>query len=310
MKKHQLFIKKCKQEDGNAIIFVAMFIVVFCGFVALVVDGGSLFLEKSKLQKSLDASALAGAQDLLSSQGDAEVMAMEYGAKNGYSIAGAEVWTGDHFIQLDKTTNLSLTFAKVLGINTAEVSAMSRAELKGNLIKSNDVVPIGIEKSGFKRNESITLHFQPGNKNNEPQNGNFGYLDIEHPEYNTTRDKIKYGVTVEVSGDMYESTKTGMRWGQVDQGVQYRINLDSSKNHCQQYKTANSSCERVMILPVVKSYSEVSGKSNVKIVGFAAFWVESISQHDVRGRFIEMIASGEFGNKGNDFGVYGVRLVQ
>ena len=33
----------------------------------------------------------------------------------------------------------------------------------------------------------------------------------------------------------------------------------------------------------------------MKIVGFAAFWIESISQHETKGRFIDIVTGGTFG---------------
>ncbi|GGF23917.1 hypothetical protein GCM10010954_23510 [Halobacillus andaensis] len=300
------------REDGNALVFTALCLFVFCGFVALVVDGGSLFLEKSKLQKGVDASALAGVQEVLTSLSEAEAIAKEYGQKNGYTLAGAEVLTGDNFVEVEKVSEVPLTFAKVLGFDLTEVRAFSRAEISGTLKKREGIVPIGIKQEEFNPSDSFTMHFQPGNGENASVKGNFGFLDIDHPEHNTLRDKIKYGVTMEISDDIYESTETGFKWGHVKQSIDYRINADASEPHCQSYETADDSCERVIIVPIVETYSDVNGKSQVKIIGFAAFWIESLEKHEIKGRFIETITYGEFSEEGeeSDYGVYGVRLVQ
>ena len=62
---------------------------------------------------------------------------------------------------------------------------------------------------------------------------------------------------------------------------------------CSSYETADNSCNRVVIVPIIESFN-VNGKKDVKIVGFAAFWIESISQHETKGRFIEIVTGGTF----------------
>ena len=52
-----------KDESGATVVIVALFMVVLLGFAALAIDGGRLYLEKSELQKALDAAVLAGAQE-------------------------------------------------------------------------------------------------------------------------------------------------------------------------------------------------------------------------------------------------------
>ena len=51
-------------QSGVAKILVALSMFMIIGFTALVVDVGSLYFEKSSLQKSLDAAVLGGAQRL------------------------------------------------------------------------------------------------------------------------------------------------------------------------------------------------------------------------------------------------------
>ncbi|RWZ58212.1 hypothetical protein EQV77_10565 [Halobacillus fulvus] len=325
------------KEEGNVLVFFALSLVILCGMVALVVDGGVLFFEKSRLQKSLDAAALAGAQELLVSQSLAETEAISYAGKNGYPIASGNVDTGADFVEVTESVNKSLTFARVLGINDADVPASARAEISGTLIRREGVVPVGLEVGAFSRESVFTIHFQPGNGNgnnngnngngngngnngngneetNEsgPISGNFGFLDIEDPDYNTLRDKIKYGVTMEISNEMETDTEPGLKWGQVKQGFEDRILTDAADPDCSSYETADDSCARVVVLPLVESFAEVNGKSQVRVQGFAAFWIESVDQHSVNGRFVDIITYGEFSEEEdeNEFGVYGVRLVQ
>ena len=56
--------KLWRNEDGQAMVMVALMMVVLLGFAALAIDGGRLYIAKSKMQNAADAAALAGAQDL------------------------------------------------------------------------------------------------------------------------------------------------------------------------------------------------------------------------------------------------------
>lgn len=53
--------KYIRNESGQAMVFVALFLVVLMGFAALAVDVGAMTVQRSKLQNAADAAALAGA---------------------------------------------------------------------------------------------------------------------------------------------------------------------------------------------------------------------------------------------------------
>jgi hypothetical protein len=54
-----------KEERGNVLVIVALALSVLMAAAAMAVDAGQLYFEKSKLQKTVDAAALAGAHALL-----------------------------------------------------------------------------------------------------------------------------------------------------------------------------------------------------------------------------------------------------
>ena len=54
-----------KNENGNMMVMFAISIVALLGAVAMVVDIGRLYHEKSILQNAVDAAALGGAQGLV-----------------------------------------------------------------------------------------------------------------------------------------------------------------------------------------------------------------------------------------------------
>lgn len=70
-------------EKGNVAVITALFMTVFLGIMALVIDTGFLFGEKQKLQHVLDAAATAGALRLC--DGDAEQAAKDIIVENLFS---------------------------------------------------------------------------------------------------------------------------------------------------------------------------------------------------------------------------------
>ncbi|OCA87515.1 hypothetical protein A8F94_06505 [Bacillus sp. FJAT-27225] len=316
--------KILKNEDGNVLVIVAVFMIAIFGFTAMVVDAGGLFLEKSKLQKALDSAVLAGGKDLLKGKNVAVATAINIAGKNGVTLTTDDIETGDDYIKATKTISKNLTFARVLGFNNSDVYATAKARISRNLVKRAGIVPVAIPKEKFpdeppKPGEtpaSFTIHFQPGNsgkgnpdEDNSSISGNFGFLEIGGSGGNVLENNIKNGVEMEVSDNMWELTKTGLSWGNVKSGFQYRIDKDKKSPTCNDYSKADATCGRVVIVPMVESYEGANGKTLVKIIGFASIWLDKITGHDIQAKFISTVTFGEF-EEGEDFGVVGVRLVE
>jgi Flp pilus assembly protein TadG len=60
-------LKNTKNEKGISVILVAILLVALCGFVALAVDVGYMYVAKTQAQNAADACALAGIQKIYSS---------------------------------------------------------------------------------------------------------------------------------------------------------------------------------------------------------------------------------------------------
>ena len=135
-----------REESGGVAVFVAIFMVVLLGFTALVIDGGSLYLEKSKLQKALDAAVLGGAQKVLIGEIEAKTAAKELSQQNGYSLADSDIEAIHRTsVKATKTIVVPLTFAKIIGVNDATVSASAKA-IVAPITICGGVVPIAVEK--------------------------------------------------------------------------------------------------------------------------------------------------------------------
>ena len=68
---------------GQTTVLTLVFMTVLLGMAALVLDVGSWYRADRALQQTADSAALAGAQALPDSTGDATNLAIEYAGKNG-----------------------------------------------------------------------------------------------------------------------------------------------------------------------------------------------------------------------------------
>jgi Putative Flp pilus-assembly TadE/G-like len=82
---------RLRSEAGQAAALTAVFMTVLLGSCAAVLDVGAWFREDRDTQRIADAAALAGAQALPESTGDAQALALEYSDKNGGGLTPADI---------------------------------------------------------------------------------------------------------------------------------------------------------------------------------------------------------------------------
>lgn len=311
-----------KNQQGASMVFVAGIMVIICGILAVVVDVGTVYVKKGNLQKTLDASVLAGASELMAGNIKAKSTAISIAGKNNLSLTYSDIDIGpsSDYIAIKKTVNASLTFARMFGIESIAVPAFAKAKVRGGFLGTDGIVPIAIPSDKLPTSANpypeFPMNFQPGKGNDEENssiNGNFGFLSIGGTGGSVLKSNIINGADLKVSDEMYEYTKTGLSWGNVKSGFDARIKEDElNRPYCSNYETADSTCSRVIIVPIVDSFTDVSGKTMVKIIGFASVWISKITGHTVQAQYIETITFGEFGDTGdaNNYHVLGVSLVE
>jgi Flp pilus assembly protein TadG len=70
------------KRNGNIVVLAAFFMIVMMAFLAMSIDLGYMYTSRTELQRSVDAAALAGVQDLVNSVDDAQAAATEYLVRN------------------------------------------------------------------------------------------------------------------------------------------------------------------------------------------------------------------------------------
>ncbi|MEK7317096.1 MAG: pilus assembly protein TadG-related protein [Candidatus Eisenbacteria bacterium] len=335
-----------RPDEGIAVIWVAVFLLVSLWFVSLAIDMGKLMAAKTQLQAAADAAALAGASTVDPETGEvvqdsAKVRAAEVGAANSaYEGTQTPVVIDPADITFPAanqvrvvvrreaaTGNPVLThFAQTLGIPNLSVNADATAEVQviGEPCEHlapfapEDVPPTGFE-SGCE-NEYI---LKQGSGNG--QQGNFQLLEL--PECNEDEfsgggaaaiyQYVRYGYDCCLKiDDEFVWTEPGNKVGPFRSALQARFDADLPdlrEGICYQDYHGNGS--RVFITPIIETF-DVSGKKLVRIVKFAAFFLKdrpggSMTQQGVRGQFIKYVVPGNAGpNPPDDSMLYGIHLVE
>jgi hypothetical protein len=146
-----------RDESGQAFVFLVLFLGVFLGVAALVLDLGHAYYADRSLQASTDAAALAGAQELPDSR-NALAVAHTFSGATGSKNARANVpnvsteasvecrpaWPCEpvNAVVVDETAEVDTIFAKAFGIDTIPVRAHAVAVARSGevpyAIYSND----------------------------------------------------------------------------------------------------------------------------------------------------------------------------
>ncbi|UTR11517.1 pilus assembly protein TadG-related protein [Evansella sp. LMS18] len=268
-------MKVIKNEDGNVLVVVALTMVLLLGSVAFVVDAGRLYFEKSSLQKALDAAALGGAQTLASKVGNAEASAKDLSQKNNFSLQSSNVEVTSTYVKVTQTSNVPMTFAKVLGVDSVEVSATAKAAVNP-LTSGNGIQPIAVSKNAVGNHKVGQMDIL-NCTNTGIHSGNCGYLATDGTGANALKNAIINGSSYSV-GDTNPDTNPGKMQGPVSTAVKELIDKDSGKPHCQSPTTATSDCARVITIAIVETLN-VNGSSPVNIIGFAHYYLHGMGEY-------------------------------
>jgi len=116
-----------REERGQVVIFVALFMAIFLGVTALAVDVGRVYIFQAQLQNALDAGVLAGAWELPENTNLANQQAIRLAQANGFQITNQDIEITGEEIRIKVTREIDTIFARILGINKVDVTAQAAA---------------------------------------------------------------------------------------------------------------------------------------------------------------------------------------
>ena len=310
MNKH----KGNNKDKGSIAVLTVLVLTGLLGFGALCTDMAVLYAERSNLQNAVDASALAGSQELPHNPQAAVAAATSYASSNNTTLTSVIISENNKEIRVTTEKDVPLYLARVLGIECRVVQASARA---GTYSPSSlqGVVPLGIKNQAFVFGQEYTLKSSPDN-----ESGWFGALRIDGKGSPVYESALAYGSNASVAiGDIIE-IESGNMSGPTQSGLATRLNSDTRIPQ-NTFENHDRDAPQIMYIPVVNVISH-SGSSvhEVKVVGFAAFFVEDYtgSGNDcfIKGRFLEtLVSSGKESSPlgsppgTNDFGLYVTKLL-
>jgi Flp pilus assembly protein TadG len=294
-------------QRGSTIILAGLSMVLLMGAAGLVIDGGTLYVTKSQLQKAANAAALSGAQELTGQAANVSAIVSDILQKHKEegSLVSKEIQMKSS-IRLHLQKNVKLGFAQLFGFKSVPVTVQAAAQIQpmGSAVGA---APLGID-------DSIVLEYnrpyQLKVDNTGVQSGNFGILALGGPGASTYEDNLLHGYSSAIDIGKVIDTQTGNIAEKTRSSVQARINA------CP-YPPGDYShldCARIILIPV---YHPVDFTSNqlkqIRVTGFAYFYItDPMDSNDtsIKGMFIQSIGTGFAKPGAVDRGAYSIRLIE
>jgi Flp pilus assembly protein TadG len=300
-------LRRCQR--GQALVLMVVFMAFMLGLAALVLDVGSWFRSQRQLQSAADAAALAGAQALPNSPGDASGLAQQYATKNASDLASADYSFGSDIFPNDRITvhltrNAPGFFARVFGIDSVHVGATATAQAK-TMAQAKHVAPIVVQNTQSMLAGSGCPCFGPANETTLPLRtnapGGFALVDLSGSGNGTTSNDAIANWIVNGYPDYLP---VGAYFS--DPGAKF--------NNSQIQSALNSRIGTELLFPVYDTYNGGGANAGYHVIGWAAFHIESISlngQGSLTGYFTEVTWDGIGGTSSASGGPnYGARTIQ
>ena len=125
-------MKRFKREEGIALVWLAITLVLLIGMAGFGLDLGWIYLNTARTQKAVDAAALAGVVNLPGFIAQAEIDADDAAVANGYDPNGADTLTvtplADNKLHAELRTQIPPIFLGVLGFDHFNITREATAE--------------------------------------------------------------------------------------------------------------------------------------------------------------------------------------
>jgi hypothetical protein len=314
------------------VVFTAIAMTCMIGFAALSIDVGNLLTARNQLQSATDAAALSGATGLLENQTESTVRAIATAGRNQcmnqpLNLTASDInFPSSNQIMVQAQSPVTLNFAPILGINSANISATAVAELS-TIVGTTGLKPWGVPDMNYNPGDIVCIKAgvlgAPGTNPSYFYPIDFPPVNRGIPETGASvyRENIMHTSSSFVNvGDIIQ-VEPGNMVGPTQQGVNYLIDLDPGAYWDPGFGgnggVVNSSSgpdgtalsPRVVVIPMYDpSQAPNSGRNIITVTRLGAFFVTGFHGKNLYGVFMEIWYHGAFGG-GNSM-LKGVRLVQ
>lgn len=305
-----------RNQSGQAFVLTVLFMTALVGMAALVIDLGSWFRAQRELQATADAAALAGAQELPTSTGNANSFAVAYANDNTDGLEAINV-TFSTKLETDDTIKVHVTkpapgfFSKVFGVNSVDLGASATART-GGMQAAKYVAPIVVKDTHPNLNTCGGPCLGPGYETTIPLGdtgapGAFSLLNLIQDE-NGTAGASELAAWIKNGYDEYLPIG----------GYHSAPGVKFSSNGIQEALAERMNSENpVMLFPIYDTLTGEGANAEYHIIGWAAFHILGFESHgnegSISGYFTETIWEGlqttTAGGGGPSFGARTVQLV-
>ena len=301
-------MSRLKNESGQAIVMLALSIMVIFLMASFVLDAGSWFRTDRQLQATADAAALAGAQELPDSTSAAHGTALDYANRNGGNVAGADI-TFDQsgsVIKVVAKKDEEGIFSRVIGQNSSPISATAKARV-GNPAEALHVAPMTV----FCGHELI--HNCDGTSTPD-----FG--ERTEMEFDKMGAPGAFGMLNLAGGNGTPGTSEQAEW--ILRGHnkylglgKYNSNPGAKFSSSQIQEALSLRDGTVLLFPVFKTLEGEGENAKYEIIGWIGFYLEDyeIRGHNaiLKGYVTHFIAQGiQAGSGSGSPSTFGVKVVQ
>jgi hypothetical protein len=296
-----------KQLDskGNAAILLCLVVTALFGFAAFTIDIGVVYAEKAKLANAMDAAALAGVLELPTNEVKAKTVAAEYLLKNAADLSGIIINVGSDkkSIELSGGKNVKHFFAPIIGIKESNITGSAKAVIGPAKSVTGGIRPFAVQIFDFTYGDLVTLKEDAG----DGSNGNYGGISLGGRGSSVFKINALYGYGGTISVGDYIDTEPGNMAGAVNEIKDY------IQSEISTFDNFPRDSIRIWTIPLVDTF-QVNGRGEIKVVGFANFYVEDIQgqsgQIEIQGRFVKFVTNAEVDMNLADTGLYGAKLAK
>ncbi|MGM7703360.1 pilus assembly protein TadG-related protein [Pseudalkalibacillus sp. Hm43] len=300
-----------KDETGSSIVLVGLAMVALIAILGLVMDGGSLYMTKSHLQKVANAAALSGAQELVTDEYEVEKVVHkvldEHTEKS--SLESLSIKLQDE-VRVTLMKDVPLYFSKLFGFETVPVNVQSAAIIRA-MSEAKGAAPLGID-------DSVPLEFYKEYKlkvgPHDNESGVFGVLALGGTGAKTYEENLRNGYQNPVTiGDIID-TQTGNIAGKTRSVITELVNACSVSEEEMKSGANPRDCKRILLIPVYEPYdNDQNQMKSIKVTGFAYFYVKEPMDKkstEITGMFIKRTGTGHVDETVENNGAYGIRLTE
>lgn len=334
-----------RRERGVVILWIAFFMLLMLGFIAIGIDVAKLMATRTELQNAADSAALAGASAIDMTKGtvvaDTAIIYAQAAAAANHAFRNGEasVTLLASDISFPATNEVKVTVrrdagtggamithvAQVLGITSIDVKATAVAKADSVSSVCEKLVPFGAII------DPAVGAFLPGCANvytlkvgaGSGTAGNFQLVDFPPcdegpcgggPGGSEVRCEVANGYSCCISIGQWIDTEPGNKVGPVRQGLDDRWSGDTDQRTGICYSDYTGNGNRIVNVPIFSTW-DPNGKKPVQVVGFSAFFIQnkpsSGGGQTLTGEFLHTVTDGGPGGGGSGApATFTVHLIQ